>query len=37
MVGLNNKITQVHEFHTFCNHQVYIYFIYVFLEEKIIE
>ena len=33
MVGLNNKTTQVHysEFHAFCNHQVYIYFIYVFL------
>ena len=39
MVGLNNKTTQVHysEFHAVCNHQVYIYFIYVFLEGKIIE
>ena len=33
MVALNKKTTQVHysEFHAFCNHQVYIYFIYVFL------
>ena len=39
MVGLTNKITQVHysEFNAFCNHQVYIYIIYVFLNEKIIE
>ena len=30
MVGLNNKTAQVHysEFHAFCKHQVYIYFIY---------
>ena len=36
MVGLNNKTTQVNdsEFDAFCNHQVYTYFIYVFLEEK---
>ena len=33
MVGLNNK-TQVHYFvfHAFGNHQVYMYFIYVFLK-----
>ena len=39
MARLNNKTTQVQysEFHAFCNHQVYIYFIYIFLEEKIIE
>ena len=39
MVGLNRKTTQVHysEFHAFCNHQVHIYVIYVFLEETIIE
>ena len=36
MVGLNNKATQVHysEFHAFGNHQVYIYFIYIFLKEN---
>ena len=34
MVGLNNKTTPVHysEFNEFCNHQVYIYFTYVFLK-----
>ena len=39
LVKLNNKTTQVHysEFHAFGKHQVYIYFIYFFLKEKIIE
>ena len=37
MVGLSNKTTQVYysEFHAFCNHQVHIYFIYVFLKSVI--
>ena len=39
MVGLNNKTTQVHysEFLAFGKHDVYIYFLYVFLKEEIIE
>ena len=39
MVELNSKTTQVHysEFRAFSNHQVYIYFIYVFLEKRIVE
>ena len=39
MVGLNTKTTQVHysEFHAFGNYQVYIYFIYFLVKEKIIE
>ena len=41
LVGLklNSKTTQVHysAFHAFGNQQVYIYFIYFFLKEKIIE
>ena len=34
LVGLNNKTTQAHysEFHSFDNHQMYIYFIYFFLK-----
>ena len=34
MVALYNKTTQLHysEFYAFGNHQVYIYFVYVFLK-----